>query len=728
MKPRKSHRYTRSSSKGKSDRFRLRTLEQFFLNYGVGIAGAALLIIGLLYLFFNHFSSETFLTFIHSFLKPGQEENLNLIRRDFSVSVILSLSFLYFPGFIPLIVTSLLPSPKLRLKNSLILLGFLWLIFAQGKVFLYNAYLKGSFFPGYYSALIYFSIIQILLITFSALNKSRYALNLSVVFFFISVALIRSYFGGLLPFFVLLLFFQFSILFLSLKFRWRSPLLLSVLLSGCYLAYYILSKIIFPGNPLPVSYMLPSLLVWYVISIIGLAILKPTSGRNTISILWDSISYISPFLVIGSGVYVFKIFGIQYLSPLLYATAVIILVFVALLNERYDYLRSRRSFYFSICIFSASVIPQLLFSNFLLVFTASLSVTLLIHFHLTSSRSSYNLSKILFLVSMCLYVLEWAFSIFSALDDQRTSGEIYPFKIVLICLLITSISFFYMRFVAFAINEHRSLQKQRIIPENISGIFFPFIAYSTGFIVLDYCLINIFRGYRLNFIELTTYSYAFLWILFIRKQHGSRISLIIKTVLLFLAIILYPAIIHPEVIQFRNLYLEGNVQALVPFILHYFCLSLLILLLLQANSFLIQLFPRTSHTSHYIKLTTVILTTFILLTEYDNFSLLLFNRFSDKTAAEILRLNEIIPYSIILLLISISLLIYSLILYSRFLRRVSLVMIIFVILKIFIFDIKILNGNTIVLLLITVGLILSGLAPVIRRIRKKRNSNRRATS
>ena len=722
MKSGKSHHHTHSSSKGKKDKFFFTGLEQFLLNWGLGIAGAILLILGLLFLLFNHFGSDTVFNLIQSFLKPGPEEILNPVQKDFPLSVIFSLSFLYIPGFIPLIVIFFLPSGKVLLKNILITVGFFWLIFADGKVFLYNSYHEGIVFPDFNSAFIFFAIILIILIVISVLKKSRFALNLSVIFFFVYVTLIRLDVGALFPFFILLMFLLLSILFLSLKFRWRSPFVSAILLSACFITFFILRKIIIADNPQPVFYMFSTLFVWSVISASGLAILKSGSYRKRISALWDSISYISPFLVIASGAWVIRLFGMHYFFLTLTTSVFIILFIVAILNERYHYLRSRRSFYFSICIFGASLIPQLLFSNFLLIFAASLSVTLLIHFHLTNSKTSLVLSKILFVVMLCLYLVEWGFSIIHSLSIQRTTGDIYPFALVLVCLLVTSISFFYIRLTSFVTGEHRSLQNQKIIQANIALKLFPFIAYTSCFMILDYLLINLFKGYRVNFIELAMFSYAFLWLAFYLNPSGSRTTMIVRTVLSYLAIALYPVIVHPEVIQFRNLFIEGNSQALIPFILHFICIGLIILFLLQTNGFLVKLFPRLTEIRHYIKLVNVILVTFFLLAEYNNLSLLWFNHPDTLTSSEILRSNEIIPYSIILLFISISFLIYSLIRYSRFLRRVSLTMIILVIFKILFFDLKILAGGSIVLLLITVGLILLGLAIVIRRIRKQRNT------
>jgi hypothetical protein len=181
MKLRKRHHKNYSSSANRKSKFSLLAFERFLLNYGLGIAGAVLVILGLAYLVIINVGNDTFLTLIQSFLKPVPESHLTPAYRDFSLRSVLTLSsfafpgvvsliLLYFPGFIPLIVIRFIPSGKVLLKNSLIFLGFLWLIFAQGKVFLYNAYVNGSFFQDFSSAYNYFLVILVVLFLIFSFN------------------------------------------------------------------------------------------------------------------------------------------------------------------------------------------------------------------------------------------------------------------------------------------------------------------------------------------------------------------------------------------------------------------------------------------------------------------------------------------------------------------------------------------------------------------------------
>ena len=195
-------------------------------------------------------------------------------------------------------------------------------------------------------------------------------------------------------------------------------------------------------------------------------------------------------------------------------------------------------------------------------------------------------------------------------------------------------------------------------------------------------------------------------LIFILRPSDLKYILIVRITLSIIAFVLYPLIIYSEAGVYRNLFLEGNTTALIPFLMHYFCLGLIFLIIFQANGLLSKLIHDRRLICHIIQFIIIVFTTFILLTEYDNFSLLWFNRLSDLSVTEILKADKFLPYSIIIIFFSISLLIYSLINYSRFIRRVSLIMIILILSKIFFWDLKILSGNSIVILLVATGLIL----------------------
>jgi hypothetical protein len=721
MKSDNRRHHTRILPEGSTRKVTLRRVERFFLNYGLGFAGAVILLTGVAYLVINHFGNDKVMHIIESILKPGRENEFNPGSVRIPVSMIVSLTLLYLPGFFPLAAIFLLPGNRSMFRTGLGVAGFVWLIFITGKVFLFNAYNYGVFFPGFWAAVIFFLIVEILLLVIAITAKSRTVLNLSVLYFFISVALIRSYFGGLMPFFLILIVFLCTTFFFTIKFRWRSAYVTLVTFSFLYIGYYTITKIILINDPGPVPYVLPALIVWLVVAVTGVAILKPVTPRKIIMPFWDGISYVSPFIVIGLSYFAIKITGTNLFSPLCNLLIVILMTGLAVYNERYSYFRSRRGFYFAVCILVASIIPLFMFPNFLLIFIASLTVTILVHANLTHSNASFNFSVFLYLLSLFIYVVEWGITFIPALSSQRASGDIYPLSIVLTSLMFASLLYFYTKVFQYIAVKHKSMCRRVILSEATIEFLLPFILFSSLFLTSDFLLVSIFKGYRLNYIEGATLAYGFILFLLVRRPARTEKMLVIRVVVSYIMIALYPVIVQPEVILFLNQLLGGVAPAIVPFVLHYLCLGIVIALLVKANRDLIRLFPHTREAVHYIKMTVVLVAAFILLSEYDHFSLLWPGYKGSLAESEILRTNHFVPYSVILLFISVSLMIYSLIRYSRFLRRVSLIMIILVIAKIFIFDLRLLKGNNVVLLLISVGLILIGLAITVRIIRHDRN-------
>ncbi len=730
MESTKNHRHQRRSHKKKSTKSSwLITAERFFIRYGLSIAGGILLITGMSFLLLNKTGDGYFSNLSQWFLNGASEKTVESFNTDPSVGSILSLNnfiypgvigliLLFLPGFLLLVIPRFLPATQLALKNSLVTLGFFWLIFAEGKVFLYNGLYNKYFFPDFSSAFYFFLATQALLIFLSFLNKNRLSLNLSVIFFFIAITLIRSYFGGLVPFFVLLNIFLPLTFFLSVKSKWWSPFILSVVFGGLFMAFHILRKIVLAGNPEPIDYMLPSLMIWLVISVTGTGILKPAFRAKYSSKLWDGISYFSIFAVFILMGLMIKVSGVQPYYLLYCCLTAALLIILAILNGRYGFLKSKRVFFYSVSITTAFILPMLMFSHFFVVLAASLSVTILINAYIFRSRISLIISKVLFVIMTALYLLDWSY-IIHAFGNMISGGDKYPFHMLLSVVLVSSLSYFYLKLKSLLLSKYSYLERPALLPADIPDKIFPFMVYSSTLLLFDFLLITLFPGYLPGFIETALYSFAFIWSYNYLQPAGSKPGRIFRIVLSYLVLILYPVAINPEVNRYRNLLIEGQTNTLLPFLMHYACLIIMMLLLIQSNQTLRQLYHGENKTRHFRYLLIVILGSFMLLTEYDHLSLLLFSNPSGLPAAEMIILNKFLPYSIILFLVAVSLLVFSSIRYSMFLRRLSLGLIILAVIKIFLYDLKILSANSSVTILISLGLILLIVAFLLRILRKK---------
>jgi len=480
------------------------------------------------------------------------------------------------------------------------------------------------------------------------------------------------------------------------------------------------------GDPVSSEHLVqrfPFLFLWFIISVSGLSILKPSFKHKYSSRLWDSISYLLISLVIFLSVLMAKVTGIIPAFIIYISLSAVILSTIAILNERYSFLNSRRAFYYLVCITLAFILPTLMITHFFVVLAASLSVTILVHAYIFRSRTSLIISKILFVIMASLYLVDLS-SIIHAYGDLISGGDKYPFHMPLSLVLVTAISYFYLKFKSLIVTRYPYLDRSNLLPSEIPETIFPFLVFSSTLLLFDYSMINIFPGYLPGIIAPAMFSYAFIWTYNYLKPAVSKPGRILRIIFSYLAIIIYPAVINPEINKYRDLLTEGQNNVIFPFLIHYACLILIMLLLVQSNRTLRQIYHGENKTRHFRYLMVVILSTFMMLTEYDHLSLLLLSNPAGIPASEMIILNKFFPYSIILILIALSLLVYSKIRYSMFLRRVSLSFIVLAVIKIFLLDLKILSESTSVIILISLGLALIVIALILQTIRKKRSRTR----
>ena len=709
----KKHRQQRGSS------FKLET---FLVNYGLQTAGILLIIGGLAYLFSSNYNHYFLVELWNSFIKPDIGKTHITSHTGTTLPGYLSL-LIHIPGLLILGFTYFMRANNTGIRNILVSSGFIWLIFSQGKVLLDIR--DHSIELNYYLVIVSFGIIQAIATTVSIAAKNRLALIWSVIYFFVSIILIRLIYGVILPNIIFLILFQVAVSLSCYIFKWRTPFILLMTLSAVYISYYFIKLVIIGGSgAAPLTFMLPGLLVWFILSTTGFGILKSASKLKIITFIWDYLPYIALLNVLLLTLGYYYKSGSNSLSLLYYSIAVISLIIITVFNRKYSFIKHEDPFYLSLCIFSAFLLPQFLGGGFLLILSASLAVTLLINVLLTGLKVSFQVSMGLFFISLGLYLADWAFRIIPALITQNSAGTLYSTQIVVGSVLFFALSYFYHRLYTQLPEEFSFSQTQTKKYGNSVGLAYNIILYLTVFLVLDYICILLIPGYRVNFIEWGLYSYLYLYFIINSKNSKSRTNLRYVFLLTLPAVILYPLVIHPETIHFRTLYLAGETSALLPFIMHYICLGVMILILLNINGRLGLLYPKSRIISNFRMLLGIVFLCFILLSEYDHLLLLSISRFGSQSAYEMLQYNKFIPYSVILFSVSIVLLVFSLIHYTRFLRRLSMFMILLVLLKVLFIDITILPANTSIILLISLGAILIALSFLIPRFRKQSPVNK----
>jgi len=702
----------RRKRKGSSVRF-----ENFLINYGLQTAGILLIAGGLIYFVNSNFNGRILDELWNSLTSSASDKSSLPVSTRTTYSGYLSL-LLYIPGILLLGLSHFMREYRTGLKNILLSAGFIWLIVSQGKILLDIR--SHAIELNYYLVLVSFGIVQAIATTMAIAGRNRLALIWSVIYFFASVFFIRLIYGVIVPNIILLMLLQVAVSLTCYTYKWRTPFVLLMTLSFVYISYYFIKLVFLPANPgLNLTFILPALLVWFVLSVTGFGILKADSGGKTTAFIWNKLPYATLLVVLLLTMGLYYKAGLNYFSFAAYFLAIITLIIITLLNRKYSFIASGDPFYLSLCLFAAFLFPQLFYAHFFLVLASCLAVAFLISVAFTDLHLSFRLSMGLFFVSLGLYLAEWIITIIPALITQRATGMLYPFQSVSVSILIVALSYAYYKLFTHLIKEYAFAHSQVKKYTGMVSFVYTAILYLSGFLITDYVLLAMLPpGYRFNYIEWGLYSYLFMYSLMLSQNQASRTKLRYVLLASVPAVILYPAVIHPETIHFRTLFLAGNSIAILPFIMHYLGLGVLILILLHINKRLILLYPKSRFFANAQTLSGVLMLSFILLSEYDHLLLLTLNRFSTQPAYEILQYNKFIPYSVIMLLVSVALLLLSLIRYSRFLRRLSMIMILAVLLKVLFIDIAILPANTSIILLISLGAILVALSFLIPRLRK----------
>ncbi len=694
-------------------------VEAFLVKYGLQIAGIMLIMGGLIYLLASNVKMFRVSDLLNTFTRPADQGSFIVQSTTSNLRGYFAL-LMYLPGMVLVALPVFLKDRLARWQNFLSAAGFLLLAVCEFRIMMG---IRSHTIELSYSV-VWISLILVQMgVTAAALSgRNKFALNASIVLFFISVFLVRLIYGVIVPNLIYLFVFQLIVCLYCFRFQWRSSFGLLMTLSVFYISYYFIKLVLasgFAGDEAAV-YMIPSLLTWFLLSVVGFGVLQPVvDHQKIISITWAWLPFVSVFVVLSLCLGFYFKAGANYLYLTSYCLAVLFLTGIAFILQKKAWLRNSDTFYLLLCLFSAFLLPQFLAADFLLFLSISLSIALLVSVKFTDLKISFRLSLGLYLLTLALYLFKWIFEIIPGMINQRANGQLYSQDFVTGSLLLLALAYFFFTLFPRLLEDYSFSHTQAKKNKAIVRVSFYSMFYLSAYFLFDYMLVGFIPGYRANFIEWGFYTYAFLFFVLWSKPPRHRNS---QKYLFFLSvamIILYLVIVQPETIYFRTLYLAGTSPALFPFLLHYACLAMLLIYIFTVHNMVQKVIVKNRFLSGIRMLTAITFLCFILLSEYDHLVLLSLSRFSGQPSYEMLQYNKFIPYSVILMLVAIALLVWSVIHYTRLLRRISMLMIFAVLLKVLFIDITMLSAGKGILLLVTLGIMLLLFSIFFSRMRKQ---------
>jgi len=353
-----------------------------------------------------------------------------------------------------------------------------------------------------------------------------------------------------------------------------------------------------------------------------------------------------------------------------------------------------------------SAIPPLVFSlNYGVLFLTTLAIMLMIISKNTGNQSSIVYTLIVLTIAIFYHLANWILGTIPAIFSTPAPLDIYVFyKATLASAFMLASLIFVNNTLK---NVHISLSKKWFNRSNtrkvIKGVTLLMI-YLSFFLVYDF-LLSYFLPNDESRMMIWFSANCLFFLITIPVLAGQNSSFLPNILTLgIISLLIYPTIIHLNVLSIRNNSFETGSSWLPDFLFHYFIIVLVIALLFVFYHHVKRI---SGSRKVYIKtywVYFIIMAFFLILSEFDHIMVIIGDR-NKIGIDETISFTHRIPYSIFFIAASIIILILGFIKKFRFLRIFSLVILSMTIVKIMLFDIVSLTNKEKTILLLILGVI-----------------------
>ncbi len=371
----------------------------------------------------------------------------------------------------------------------------------------------------------------------------------------------------------------------------------------------------------------------------------------------------------------------------------------------------------SALIITCSFLPLIIRGNSMIIFLAPLSVFLILFSKYSHNQTSVLFSLIAMLIMAVIYLYQWVFNYIPdiIIKDGVQNNELFYKGLISSIFILPALSINNKFLKKFAVSfSQKWLSKGKYI-KFLKGILLLMI-YLSGYWVFNYLLAVLLKNENLNL--LTWFSFNCLYFIFYIPHLASQRSSFfrITIILAMTSSFAYFTIIHFNIIELRNFYLETNGAPVFPFLFHYIAVALLVWMLFTLLHYFKRAFPgkKTLIKSFWIYIYLMLI--FLLLSEFDHIAVLI-GFHNGVKIDEIITGTKTIPYSLLLIFSSMIVLITGFIIKSRFLRLFSLLVLATVLIKILVYDVTSLGPRAKIILFLIMGIILLGISVLYTKIK-----------
>jgi hypothetical protein len=712
---------TRSKSKHRKKR----GFERFFQSRLPIVSGVLFLLAGLYYLISSSDSegSVSFIDMFRSFLSPSDDAPVMLLAAG---EGFLTLALLFLPALIGLTVTGYYATRYKLVTYPVSIIISIYLIVIQAKTLITDLMAGVSTYPNIFISILFLLLPIVLVIVNSKLHHRFLLLLLSCFYFYVSFVL------NIIDFNPYRHFFIFSILLFSSLLAWvaRKIHRPTINLINFFFAYFFLGMFWF--RKFVVNSKTDSIMVFFLLGICFYLVfyaitLYASNSRERSMRKWMQlvITWLNLVFFAGSTSYVIiKFYSFGYLW--LFAIALLLVNLLGLfLQKRYKWRAWTLPHHYVSLALAALVLPLLLQQNMVILFTAGLSVIMLVYAVKFKDRTAMLISLLSMGAMTISFIFRWSISYLPSLFSKQILIDNSLLGHGVVSGVVTGIA---LLLIIWKLND-----EDNVIP--LSKEWFSRTAYSRfirSFLLVIIFLTSGWIGYSL-LVEMTgTVLYTpLIWfisgslffIILINFYSGNQSKF--KKPILYLAAtftLFYPLLVHWSMINFRESIIHlKDINGIFLF----FHFSSLVLMIILGTKTIKRIYRQNTKyvlIQKLVQVLTVIYLLFLICSEYDNLSVIVavINNQSTDThaiAIDILTLNQYLPYSVIMWSLTLSVFLWSVVYHNKFLRNFSIVFYLLVLLKLFAYDFNTLGLYGRSAVFFSVGLFFIGLALLYPRIK-----------
>jgi len=364
------------------------------------------------------------------------------------------------------------------------------------------------------------------------------------------------------------------------------------------------------------------------------------------------------------------------------------------------------------------ILPFIFRASSVILFLAILSVLLLLYSKYSSDRLAVITALLSIVLMLLVYMKDWVFQYLpsaflgNVLDNRALMVKGLVAGLVIFPVMIINIRLVRKLTVDFS-KEWFSRRSYQTFFKGINII----VLYLSGYWIVNYFILMWSKNPDLNYLSWFGYNCLFFIISLpiLSAQKSKFIASAIGFALFFT--IAYPTLIHFSTLNLRNEALAHEHLSRLVFWFHYPVVVLFIAELILIEIFLRKTFEKNQLLIRAFTIGLLLMGLFILLSEYDHFSV--WNRLKrGVTIEEIVLVNRVIPYTIILLAYSGIILGAGLISRNRLLRAAGLVFLLGTMVKMLYIDVRALSGTIRSVMLFAIGLIVLTLSFMYPRMKR----------